>query len=93
MQKYASDIDLLKAEIEQIKARNKRVEADKAWELSHTRSGFIAASTYLLILVFMLLIGDNHPFLNAFIASLGYLISTASYGILKNWWLKKRKDR
>lgn len=90
MAKEAQEIASLRAEIEQIKARNRRVEADKAWELSKTRSGFIAASTYLLILTFMLLIGDNHAFLNALIASVGYLISTASYGILKQWWLGRR---
>lgn len=90
MPNLASEVSELKAEIERIKARNKRVEADKAWELSKTRSGFIAASTYLLILVFMLLIHDNHPFLNAFIASIGYLISTASYDLLKKWWLRRR---
>ncbi len=90
MRNLTSEVDVLKAEIEKIKARNRRVEVDKAWELSGTRSGFIAASTYLLILVFMLLIKDNYPYLNAFIASIGYLISTASYGILKRWWLGRR---
>ncbi|MDP3941702.1 MAG: hypothetical protein Q8Q49_05330 [bacterium] len=92
MQKPATEIEALKAEIDGIKARNRRVEADKAWELSKTRSSFIAASTYLLILIFMLLIKDDHAFLNAFIASVGYLISTATYGILKKWWLKRRSQ-
>ena len=85
------EIEKLKEEIEAIKARNRRVEADKAWELSKTRTAFIAISTYLLIFIFMLLIHDNHPFLNAFIAAIAYLISTSSYNILKKWWLKKRR--
>lgn len=86
------EISILKDEIEKIKARNKRVEADKAWELSKTRTIFIAVSTYLLIFFFMILIGDNKPFLNALVASIGYLISTSTYGILKKWWLKRRND-
>ncbi len=82
---------LLEEEIEKIKVRNKRVEADKAWELSRTRNMFISASTYLLILIFMYLIKDPHPFLNAFFAAVAYLISTSSYGILKKWWLRRKR--
>lgn len=84
------EIRALREEIEKIKARNKRVEADKAWELSGTRTTFIAVSTYMLILTFMMLIGDNKPFLNALVASVGYLISTSTYTVLKKWWLKKQ---
>lgn len=85
------EINLLKDEVEKIKARNRRVEADKAWELSKTRNAFIAVSTYILIFAFMVLIGDEQPFLNALVASVGYLISASTYGILKNWWLKKKR--
>lgn len=92
MSNLEQQLELVKDEIEKIKVRNKRVEANKAWELSKTRTAFIAISTYLLILAFMILIGDDHPFLNAFVASVGYLISTASYGILKKYWLRKYKS-
>ena len=105
MNNKEQQLESVKEEIEKIRARNqnledsvtkillrnKRVEADKAWELSKTRTIFIATSTYLLILIFMVLIHDNHPFLNAFVASVGYLISTASYGILKKYWLRRHK--
>ncbi len=90
MDKVENRIQELQNQVEAIQVRNKRVEADKAWELSNTRTVFIAISTYVLILGFMILIGDGHPYLNALVASVGYLISTASYGILKNWWLQKR---
>lgn len=86
-----SQIKALNTEVEKIKARNRRVESDKAWEISKTRSIFIAISTYILIYFFMRLIGDDHPFLNAFVASTGYLISTFTYDVLKKWWLAKRK--
>lgn len=92
MSTLEKQIEILNEEVEKIKARNKRVEANKAWELSKTRTAFVAISTYLLILVFMVLIGDDHPFLNAFVASIGYLISTASYGVLKKYWLKNYKS-
>jgi len=84
------EIKQLKAEIEAIKARNKRVEADKAWELSWARTSAIAISTYILLFIFLKLIGDNHPFLNAFISVILYLLSTSSVGFLKSWWLKRK---
>lgn len=92
MKNPEKEISILKDEIEKIKARNKRVEADKAWELSKTRTIFIAVSTYLLIFAFMILIGDNKPFLNALVASIGYLISTSTYVVLKQWWLKRQRN-
>lgn len=77
-------------EIEAIKARNRRVEADKAWETSYTRTTFISISSFILLYIFFRLINSEVPFLNAFISTLVYLMSTFSYGVLKNWWLKKR---
>ncbi len=85
------EIQELQKEIEQIKARNKRVEADKAWELSKTRTAFVGGVTFLLLLLFMFLIRVEHPFLNAAVSVLAYWISTQSYGMLKKWWLAKKK--
>lgn len=87
------DFKKLKTRVEAIELRNKRVEKDKAWELSRTRSIFIMVSTYVLIFVFMKLINDNHPFLNAFIASLGYLISNSTYGFLKKRWIRNNEKK
>ena len=79
----------LHREILKIKQRNKRVEANKAWETSKTRNGFIALTSFLLIYMFMLLINADQPFLNALISALSYLLSTFSYDLLKSWWLKR----
>ena len=88
----AKEILILKEEIEKIKARNKRVEADKAWETSSIRSIFIGGSVYILAVLLMIITGTINPFLNAFIPSVAYLLSTLTYTILKNWWLKRRND-
>lgn len=80
----------LQEEIEKIKERNRRVEADKAWETSKTRTAFISLVTFVLVLVFLNISGGERPMINALIAVAGYWISTESYGILKNWWLKKK---
>ena len=83
------EVQQLSDEVAHIKERNQRVEADKAWELSRTRVGFIALTTYILIVGAMFLIKDDHPFLNATIATIGYLVSSASYNLLKKRWLSK----
>lgn len=85
-----ASLEELSKEIELIKARNRRVEADKAWETSSTRRIFIVVSTYLLIAIFLIILKVDKPFLSAIIPAVAYLISTLSLGILKSRWLKKR---
>ena len=45
-------LEHLQQQIDELKTRNKRVEADKAWETSWTRKIIIAVITYILILIF-----------------------------------------
>ena len=78
-------------EIEEIKNRNARVELDKAWETSWTRRLFIAVITYAIAGIWLMLINDNYPWLKAFVPSGGYILSTLSLPIIKNWWVKSRK--
>lgn len=84
-------VEELEKQIEQIQARNRRVEADKAWETSKTRNVFIAVVSFLLVYLVMTLINADNPFFNALISSAAYLFSTTSLGVLKNWWLSRRK--
>lgn len=81
----------LQQEIEAIKARNKRVGADKAWETSIARSMFIAFVTFGLAFLFVILIDEREPFWKALAGSIAYLASTTTYGILKKWWLKRQR--
>lgn len=82
----------LEREVELIKTRNHRVEADKAWELSGTRTAFISAVTFSLLYAFFHLINSGPAFLNALISTVAYLLSTFSYGVLKSWWLRRRRE-
>lgn len=75
--------------VDDILKRNARVEADKAWETSKTRRTIIAAVTYLVAAAFMKKIGIDDYFLSALIPTGGYLLSTLSLPIFKQWWLKK----
>jgi len=85
-----NELQQLQSEIETIKTRNKRVEADKAWETSMSRKVIVAVLTYLVIVLFFYSAGLPNPFINAIVPTLGFILSTLSLPILKEIWLKKR---
>ncbi|MFH1072137.1 MAG: hypothetical protein V1743_01780 [Nanoarchaeota archaeon] len=76
-------------DLEQIKQRNLRVEADKAWEMSRTRKIVIAAMTYIVVLFFLWYIGTPRPWLAALVPTIGFYLSTLTLPLFKKWWLKK----
>jgi len=80
----------LKKEVENIIERNKRVESDKAWEISRTRRSIIAMMTYLLIVLFLWVINIPKPWLNALIPALAFIISTLTLPFFKKLWLNRR---
>ena len=75
-------------EIQNILERNKRVEADKAWETSFTRKLLIAIFTYIIIVLFFLAAGLPKPFINPIVPTVGFLLSTLTLPLFKNIWLK-----
>ncbi len=82
-------IQKLEKEIEIIKARNVKVESDKAWEVSYVRRLFIAVSTYIVASVWLVIVvKDTFPLLKAFVPPVGYLLSTLSLPFIKKWWVK-----
>ena len=78
----------LQNEIEQIKARNAKVEADKAWETSLMRKVVILCLTYIVIVLFFFVAKLPEPFLNAIVPSLGFFLSTLTVPIFKKWWIR-----
>ncbi|MBU0706174.1 hypothetical protein KJ657_01045 [Patescibacteria group bacterium] len=80
----------IQREINTLKARNKRVELDKAWETSWTRRFIIAIMTYALIVIFMLVTKLEKPFISAIIPTVAYLISASALPFFKKWWIKKQ---
>jgi len=81
----------LKNEIAEIKKRNMRVEADKAWETSLFRKILVAILTYAVIVLFFAVAELPKPFVNAIVPTLGFLLSTLSVSVFKKLWLKRRK--
>ena len=82
-------IQKLEKEIISINERNKRVEADKAWETSWFRIGCISILTYIFAVIFLYYIRANNVFLNALIPTVGFFLSTQSLPFIKKWWIQK----
>lgn len=80
----------IEQEIQALKDRNSRVEADKAWETSFIRAGVIALITYVVAGVTLQLIGAVKPWLTAFVPALGWILSTLTLTPLKKWWMRKQ---
>jgi len=80
-------IEELTQDIAEIQARNQRVEADKAWETSWTRRGLVVVLTYLVVVTFFIVSHLTHPWLNALVPALAFLISTSTLSVMKTWWL------
>lgn len=74
--------------IRAIELRNQRVERDKAWERSWMRRMVITAITYGTAGLWLVLIGDAFPWFKAIIPAGGYLLSTFSLPLVKQWWLR-----
>lgn len=76
--------------IEIIEARNKKVEADKAWETSIVRRIIIAILTYVLIGIYLSFLKVISPWLNAMVPVVGFILSTLIIQKIKNIWIDKR---
>ncbi len=79
----------MEAELEKINERNRRVENDKAWEVSKVRRGIISLFTYVVACFFLYSIGNESPYINALVPVGGYLLSTLSLPVIKKWWIQK----
>lgn len=85
-----SEISEIKQRLSKIEARNRRVELDKTWETSWTRRLLILIFTYVLIGLYMNAVNIDRPWLNAFIPSLGFFLSTLTISWLKSLWLNRQ---
>ena len=81
----------IEKEIADIKTRNSRVETDKAWEISWTRRITIALITYIVALIWLMIIHEPVAALKACVPVAGYVLSTLSLPIVKNIWSAKNR--
>ncbi len=83
-----SKAETLEKEIESLKQRNSRVEADKAWETSKARRFIVAILTYFVIVAFFFAAGLPKPFTNSIVPALAFVLSTLSLPFFRKVWIK-----
>lgn len=71
-------------ELELIKEKNRRIEANKAWETSTTRAFMVVFITYFVMILVMHALKVENLFVSAIIPTLCFLLSTLSVGSIKN---------
>lgn len=82
----------LEKEIEKIKERNARVELDKKWETSLTRKICICVLTYIVVVIYSIMIKNiTSILLSSLVPVIGFTLSTLSLKIVRNIWEKKNK--
>lgn len=81
-------IEDLEQRLNKIEARNKKVEANKAWETSLARKIILVIITYLIVGLTLTTIKNPQPWINAIIPSLGFFLSTLTLSFVKDYWLK-----
>lgn len=83
-----TDITFIEKRLAAIEMRNKRVEADKAWEGSWVRKILIIIFTYVTIGLYLKFVIGIDPLLNAIVPATGFLLSTLSLPFFKDLWKK-----
>lgn len=79
----------IEKEIQSLKERNKRVEADKAWETSIFRKVLILVVTYFVASLALYVIGTPKFYLGAIIPTIGFFLSTLGFNFVKKWWVSR----
>ena len=81
----------LEKEVAAIKARNKRVETDKAWETCWTRRVCIMVLTYAVVVLYSITISKvQNVWLSSLVPVIGFTLSTLSLGLVRKLWEKNR---
>lgn len=78
----------LSSEIEKIIERNKKVEQDKAWEISWTRKIIISVLTFFFIAWILFLTGTDEVVMWSLISTIGFIISTTALKPVRKIWEK-----
>ena len=74
--------------IKSIEERNRKVEYDKAWELSYFRRFLLTLFTYISIGFYLQSVNIPQPWLNAIVPSVAFMLSTLTLPFFKSLWLK-----
>ncbi|MDB5165438.1 MAG: hypothetical protein JWM00_328 [Candidatus Saccharibacteria bacterium] len=76
----------LEERIVAIEQRNSTVTLDKQWETSWIRKISIGVLTYIVVLVYLFVIGNDKPWINATVPPIGFFLSTLAVTWLRGVW-------
>jgi hypothetical protein len=80
----------LRQRIKILESRNKKVEADKAWETSWVRRISIMVLTYFVVVIYLKFVVHINPWINAFVPVIGFTLSTITLTALKRRWIENQ---
>ena len=83
------DYRRLSREVSAIHKRNRRVEAEKAWERSYTRRAMLSIFTYIAIAVYLFAVDIPNAFVTAIVPTAGFMLSTLTLPFFRNLWLRR----
>ncbi len=83
-----ADLTDLRKRLEKIEHRNKKVEKDKAWEISWTRKIIISIFTYFALALYLKFVVGIDPWVNAIVPTVGFLLSTLTLPFFRKLWEK-----
>ena len=87
-------VNELEEDVKTIKARNKKVETDKAWETSWTRRICIAVLTYFVVVLYTFIITKfNNIWLSSIVPVIGFILSTLSLRFVRYVWENKKLNK
>ena len=81
----------LESRITAIEERNRKVELDKKWETSWTRRLSVAILTYAVVFVYLLIIDNDKPAINALVPAVGFLLSTLLMRRVRDAWQRNQR--
>lgn len=84
-------IQKLEKELNAIRERNMRVEAEKGWETSWFRILLISGMTYAVACLILVTLKVENAFAAALLPTAGYFLSTQSLPFIKKWWIRNHK--
>ena len=84
----------LEKRVEAIEKRNKKVETDKAWEISWTRRVCIMLLTYVVVIAYSYVIRkSDNIFFSSLVPVIGFTLSTMSLNLIRKFWEKQEKNK
>lgn len=86
-----ANLEDIEKRIRNIEERNRKVEADNAWETSYTRKILLIFFTYISIGFYLSAINVSNPWLNSIVPAFAFFLSTLTLQFFKNIWLRYKK--